>query len=177
MTHVLSVSPATTSYSSPIAAWSSTLVQASVNASSMSVRQSRVTPRVCIELSSTRRTTGTLSASRGNNSVNLISTTGSLPRQGYPAGSRCLTCRSVREPDGEVLDDGVRQQCPGNLLRRCGRIVRVEVELEVLALPDLGHPVEAETGQRPLDRLTLRVEDLRFEHHVDDDLGHDGSLG
>jgi hypothetical protein len=29
------------------------------------------------------------------------------------------------------------------------------------------HPVEAELGQRALERLALRVEDLVLQHHVD----------
>src|SRR4051794_28992598 len=177
MTHVLSLSPATTSYSSPIAAWSSTFVQASVKASSMSVRQSRSTPRVCSELFSTRRTTGTLTASRGSCSVNLISTTETpSSSRGIPAGKGCLTDRSVRQANGVVLDDGVGQQRPGHLLGGRGRVVGVEVELEVLALTHLSDAVEPETRERPLDRLPLRVEDLGLRHHVDDDLHHSGTL-
>ena len=51
-----------------------------------------------------------------------------------------------------------------------------ELELEPLALADVGHAGEAEPGQRAEDGLALRVEDLRLGHHVDDDLGHGSSL-
>ncbi len=46
------------------------------------------------------------------------------------------------------------------------------VQLEVLTLPDLMHPFEAQPGQRACDRLTLRVKDLRFQDHVDDHSCH-----
>ena len=47
----------------------------------------------------------------------------------------------------------------------------LDLELEALALTDIGDAVEAEAGQR-LHRLALRVEDLGLEHDVDDDAGH-----
>ena len=47
-----------------------------------------------------------------------------------------------------------------------------KLELEPLALADVGDPGEAEAGQRALHRLALRVEDLGLGHDVDDDSGH-----
>src|SRR4051812_47160771 len=46
----------------------------------------------------------------------------------------------------------------------------------MLALPDFADAVEPETRQRALNGLALRVEDLRLEHHIDDDLGHARNL-
>ena len=50
----------------------------------------------------------------------------------------------------------------------------VDLELEALALTDIGDAVEAEPRQAPGDRLALRVEDLGLEHDVDDDACHPG---
>ena len=50
----------------------------------------------------------------------------------------------------------------------------IEVEFEVLALPHVVHPVETQPGQRPRDRLPLRVKDLGFEDDVDDHSCHAG---
>src|SRR4051794_14659878 len=167
-----SSSPAWTSYSSPTAAWSRTLVQASVSAISMSVRQSSATPRVCIELSSTRRTTGMLRASRGSARVNRMSMNPPSPG-GVPSGTGSFNPkRSSSNADLEILDHGVGEQRRRHLLGDDRRVVPRDVELEVLALPHRRHLVETQAGQRPLDRLPLRIEDLRLEHHVDDDLGH-----
>lgn len=52
--------------------------------------------------------------------------------------------------------------------------VVLDVELEVLALPHLTNPVQAQTGQRAHDRLTLRVEYLRLRDDVDDHSWHPG---
>ncbi len=52
--------------------------------------------------------------------------------------------------------------------------VVLDVELEMLALPHITHPVQAQTGQRAHDRLTLWVEDLRFWDDVDDHSWHPG---
>ena len=52
----------------------------------------------------------------------------------------------------------------------------VELELEALALPDVGDAVVAEACHRLGDGLSLRVEDLGFEHDVDDDASHPGQL-
>ncbi len=46
------------------------------------------------------------------------------------------------------------------------------LELEVLTLPHLMHPLETQPGQCTCDRLTLRVKDLWFQHHVDDHSCH-----
>src|SRR3954462_3014616 len=123
ITQALSSTPAMTSYSSPSAASSRTLVHASVNANSMSVRQSSMTTRVCMELFSTRRTTGTLSASRGSCNVNLISTARPPCPRRYPYLPGCLT--SIGEANRVVLDHGVGEQSSGNLVDDDGRILTV----------------------------------------------------
>lgn len=51
-----------------------------------------------------------------------------------------------------------------------------QFEFKPLALADAGHLAEAEAPARAGDRITLRVMDLGLEHHVDDDLGHTGSV-
>ena len=48
----------------------------------------------------------------------------------------------------------------------------VDLELEALALADVGHAREAEPGQGAEHGLALRVEDLGLGHDVDDDSGH-----
>src|SRR6266542_2387015 len=78
--------------------------------------------------------------------------------------------------DGEVLDHGVGQQGLGDRAHRLLGGAVGHLQLEVLALPDAGHPVETQPGQRTQDRLALRVEDLRLEHDVDDDARHVFSL-
>src|SRR4051794_14252858 len=106
MLQTLPSSRAVTSYSaSPLACWR-TLVQASVSATSMSSMQLASTPIVCIVVASPRRTTGTLNASRGSWSVNVIST-----KTCYPA-----VRGSLDNADDEVLDHGIGQQGRGNLL-------------------------------------------------------------
>ena len=45
----------------------------------------------------------------------------------------------------------------------------VDLELEPLALADVGDAVEAEPRQRAEHGLALGVEDLALGHHVDDD--------
>ena len=53
----------------------------------------------------------------------------------------------------------------------------LDLELEPLALPDVGHAVEPQPGQGAEDGLALGVEDLGLGHDVDDDTGHGGLLG
>jgi L-ascorbate metabolism protein UlaG (beta-lactamase superfamily) len=48
----------------------------------------------------------------------------------------------------------------------------IDVELEMFALPHVAHPVHAQPGQRAQDRLTLRIEDLRFDNDVHDHSRH-----
>src|SRR5206468_4048987 len=70
----------------------------------------------------------------------------------------------VLDPDGEVLDDRVRQQRLGDfadLGQR--RIVGFgQLELEPFALADVENAVESEAGKRPVHGFALRVEDLRL---------------
>ena len=80
---------------------------------------------------------------------------------------------------GEVLDHRVGEQRLGHLPDLLEHLVgdlTGELELEPLALADVGHPGEAEPRQRAEDGLALGVEDLGLGHHVDDDLGHGTSL-
>src|SRR5690606_1198224 len=84
---------------------------------------------------------------------------------------------SVFDADREVLDHGVGEQGLRHLpdLREGGLVRRaVELELEPLALPYVGDAGEAEPGQRPGDRLALRVQDLGLQHDVHDDARHCG---
>ena len=88
-----------------------------------------------------------------------------------------LIRRAPRRLDvhGEVLDHRVGQQRLGHLVDLGEPLVgelAVDLELEPLALADVGHAVEAEPGQRAEDGLALRVEDLGLGHDVDDDAGH-----
>ena len=55
--------------------------------------------------------------------------------------------------------------------------VAVDLELEPLALADVGDAVEPEPRQRAVHGLALRVEDLRLGHDIDDDAGHGALLG
>lgn len=86
-------------------------------------------------------------------------------------------------PDGEFLDDRVREQLRSQLrdsrrgissrLVTAGWTRRVaELDLEPLALPDRKHLAEAEPVAGPRDGLPLRVMDLGLEHHVDHYLDH-----
>src|SRR3954463_10708458 len=80
---------------------------------------------------------------------------------------------TLGQPNGVVLDDRVGEQRLGHLLGLLERgllVARLELELDVLADPQRGGGREAEARQRVRDRLPLRVQDLRLEHHIDDDL-------
>lgn len=50
--------------------------------------------------------------------------------------------------------------------------VIIDVQLEMLALPHLAHPVQAHPGQGAQDRLALRIEDFRLRYDVDDHSWH-----
>src|SRR5699024_4343241 len=70
---------------------------------------------------------------------------------------------------------GIRQE----LLRGFARLgehfiggFTLDLELEPLALPDITEPGEAQPGQSTDDRLALRIEDLGFGHHLNDDTCH-----
>jgi hypothetical protein len=96
--------------------------------------------------------------------------------------SGVLTARAPRtlarlaRLDRKNLDDRVCEQLGRELgylafVRRLGQF-----EFKALALPDAGHLAEAQATARAGDRITLRVMDLGLEHHVNDDLGHNGSV-
>jgi alpha-1,6-mannosyltransferase len=90
-----------------------------------------------------------------------------LPREHQPAGSL--------RADHEVLDHRVGEQPSGNL-RHSDLVDRpVDLELEMLALPDAPHAAVPHPPQRAEDRLALRVEDLRLEHDIDDHSWHSNS--
>src|SRR5947209_13845149 len=108
----------------------------------MSFRQSSSTPSVRIELLRTRRTTGTLRASRGSCRVNLISTARPPRRKRYPDWRPGLT--PLDHPDREVLDHRVGQQGRRDLLDRPGGVVAAHLDLEVLPLPHRRHGLEPE---------------------------------
>ena len=74
--------------------------------------------------------------------------------------------------DREVFDDRVGQQGVGDGAQRLVVDRVVDLEFEVLALPNAADPGDAEPAERAQDRLTLRVEDLGLEHDVDNDTGH-----
>ena len=88
------------------------------------------------------------------------------------------SCSCALTPDAhDVLDHGVGEQLLGRL--GSGREVlvghlAVDGEDEPLALPHVGELLEAEPGKRPVDGLTLGVEDLWLQHDVDDDVAHSG---
>ena len=87
--------------------------------------------------------------------------------------------RVVLDVDLEVLDHRVGEQRLGHLGDLGEQVVgdlAVDLELEPLALADVGHPCEAQAGQGAEHRLALRVEDLWLGHDVDDDSGHGDSL-
>jgi hypothetical protein len=48
----------------------------------------------------------------------------------------------------------------------------IDVELEMLALAHIAHPMQAQPGQRAHDRLTLRIENLGFGNDVNDHSRH-----
>ena len=57
-------------------------------------------------------------------------------------------------------------------MQRLGIDIVLDVELEMLALPHVTHPMQAQPGQRTHDRLTLRIKDLGFGDDVNDHPGH-----
>ena len=87
--------------------------------------------------------------------------------------------RVVLDLDLEVLDHRVGEQRLGHLRDLGEQVVgdlAVDLELEPLALTDVGHALEAQAGQGSEHGLALRVEDLWLGHDVDDDTGHGDSL-
>jgi hypothetical protein len=80
--------------------------------------------------------------------------------------------------NGEFLDDGIRQQFSRKLGDpSLGGIVGIaELYLKSLALADGEHLAETEPAAGSRDGLALRVMDLWFQHDVDDDRGHSGSV-
>ena len=97
--------------------------------------------------------------------------------EGDDADLHAVLAPSTR--DGEVLDHRVGEQRLGHLPDLLEHLVGDlpgQLELEPLALADVGHAGEAEPRQGAEHRLALGVEDLRLGHHVDDDLGHGPSL-
>ena len=85
----------------------------------------------------------------------------------------------VLDVDLEVLDHRVGEQRLGHLGDLGEQLVgdlAVDLELEPLALADVGHALEAQAGQGAEHGLALGVEDLWLGHDVDDDTGHGDSL-
>ena len=84
----------------------------------------------------------------------------------------------LRELDLEILDHWIRQQgrCDvgSDLARVIGAVI--DLEFEVLALPDLTDLLEPQARQCPSNRLPLRVENLRLQHHIDDNFRHHARL-
>src|ERR1700728_1833837 len=75
----------------------------------------------------------------------------------------------------ELFDDRVGQQLVGQLGHPGqGGLVGglAQLDLEPLALADADDLAESEPVARAGDGLTLRVMDLGFQHHLDDDSGH-----
>ena len=50
--------------------------------------------------------------------------------------------------------------------------VLIDIELKMLALAHIAHPMQAQAGQRTHDRLTLRIENLGFGNNVNDHSRH-----
>src|SRR5205814_1265638 len=71
----------------------------------------------------------------------------------------------------EVFDHRVGQQLVGDLAGPLQIGDAGELDLDALADAYRRDVVDTEPGQRVRDRLTLRVEDLRFEHDVHHDAG------
>src|SRR5690606_23140446 len=89
------------------------------------------------------------------------------PRCG--AVSRYRLRRSVDDLVGVVLDHRVGQQLAAHLLRRRLGLCRValrEIELDILALPDVPDAGEAQHFQRMVDGLALRVENAVLQRDM-----------
>ena len=72
----------------------------------------------------------------------------------------------VSDLDAIALDDRIGQQLVGGFRRERARLVRyaaLDLELEVLALPDVLHRRVAERVQRVGDGCALRIEHRRLE--------------
>ena len=122
-------------------------------------RASSIAPR------STRRTTGTDSASRGSARVSLIST--AAPDPVRPAGRVKSSMTGLASSTSAIRADLL-----GGGLRRVG----LDLDLDVLADAHADRRGEAQRRQRVGDRLALRVEDLGLEQDVDED-GVDAACG
>ena len=83
------------------------------------------------------------------------------------------TCTSKSSITG--LESRVSAICATSASSVVGDLA-VDLELEPLALADVGHALEAQAGQGSEHGLALRVEDLWLGHDVDDDTGHGDSL-
>jgi hypothetical protein len=84
-----------------------------------------------------------------------------------------MDCPGSSSPvDGELLDDGIRQQF-GREFSKAARLNGLrELDLKPLALADGEHFGEPETVARARDGLALRIVDFRLEHDVHHYLGH-----
>jgi len=71
-----------------------------------------------------------------------------------------------------VLNHGIGEQGAGYLIEIRGGGLGFELDLEAFSLSHTGNPGHTKPGKSALNGLTLGVEDLRFEHDVDDDAGH-----
>jgi hypothetical protein len=93
-----------------------------------------------------------------------------------PLATRAGTAASrLGQANGVVLDYRVREQGVGDLRRlpeRSGLVLRLEGELDVPPDAEAVRRREAQAREGVGHRLTLRVEDLRLEHDVNDDLVH-----
>jgi hypothetical protein len=79
--------------------------------------------------------------------------------------------------DRELFNDGICQQFGrefGDPVRHRIGLVNgfCELDLEPLPLSDRENLGEPEPVARSCDGLTLRIVDLRLQHHVDDESGH-----
>src|SRR5438046_8653868 len=75
--------------------------------------------------------------------------------------------------DGVILQDGIGQELPAHLVGTLpcpGRRGWVHVHLDHLADAEIGDVVQAEPGQRSLQRSAMDVEGPRLEAHEDADL-------
>jgi hypothetical protein len=79
-------------------------------------------------------------------------------------------------PDGQpgaTVRRQLRHLGDGRLARRT---VAGDLDLEPLSLADGDHLIQAEPLAGTGDRLALRIMDLRLQHHVHDNSGHQGSV-
>ena len=88
-----------------------------------------------------------------------------------PIGDRVETERDfIAHLDDALLDDGVREEPirqGGGVAPRRLEVSRIELDGEAATGAHRGDPVEAERGQRPLDRGALWISDPGAEHDLD----------